>query len=98
MIIGNLGARKPAAEIVKIECLQLFAPQNNPLELDAAASTAVIRITAADGEYGLGETDAPPHAIAALLETPTAHAWSRSIRDLLLGENPLEVERLWDKL
>jgi len=51
-----------------------------------------------DGTFGLGETDAPPNAIAALLETPTAHIWSRSIRDLLLGENPLEVEQLWEKV
>jgi len=33
-----------------------------------------------------------------LLKTPSAHIWSVSIRDLLLDENPIEVERLWDKV
>jgi len=84
--------------IAKIECLELRAPQANATDCDGAVDTAVIRVTADNGVYGLGETDAPPNAIAALLETPSAHIWSMSIRDLLLGENPIEVERLWDKV
>ena len=88
----------PNPKISKIECLQLRSPHASPDDCDGAVDTAVIRITADNGVYGLGETDAPPNAIAALLETPTAHIWSRSVRDVLLGENPLEVEQLWDKL
>jgi L-alanine-DL-glutamate epimerase-like enolase superfamily enzyme len=84
--------------IARIECLQIRSPNLNPQDCDGAAETAVIRITAENGAYGLGETDAPPNVISALLETPTAHIWSRSIRDLLLRENALEVERLWDRL
>jgi hypothetical protein len=85
-------------KIQKIECLQLRAPQANAADCDGTVETAVIRVTADNGMHGLGETDAPPNAIAALLETPSAHIWSMSIRDLLLGENPLEVERLCDKV
>ncbi len=85
-------------KIAKIECLELRAPQTNVADCDGAVDTAVIRVTADNGVYGLGETDAPPNAVAALLETPSAHIWSLSIRDLLLGENPIEVERLWDKV
>lgn len=89
-------ARVPS--IYKIECLQLHAPNLNPEDCDGSGETGVIRISADNGMYGLGETDAPPNAIAALLVTPTSHIWSRSIADLLLGENPLEVERLWEKV
>ncbi|MCW5980416.1 MAG: mandelate racemase/muconate lactonizing enzyme family protein [Bryobacteraceae bacterium] len=85
-------------KIARIECLPLRAPQANAADCDGAVDTAVIRVTADNGEFGVGETDAPPNAIAALLETPSAHIWSMSIRDLLLGENPLEVERLWEKV
>jgi L-alanine-DL-glutamate epimerase-like enolase superfamily enzyme len=85
-------------QITKIECLQIRSPQVNPHDCDGAAETAVIRITAENGVQGIGETDAPPNAIAALLETPTAHIWSRSIRDLLLGENALELEQLWERV
>lgn len=84
--------------IARIECLQIRSPNLNPQDCDGAGETAVIRITAENGAYGLGETDAPPNVISALLETPTAHIWSHSIGDLLLGENALEVERLWDQV
>ena len=84
--------------ITRIECLQFRAPQAKPGDCDGAVDTAVIRITADNGLFGLGETDAPPNAIAALLLAPSAHIWSLGIRDLLIGENPLEVERLWDKV
>lgn len=85
-------------KIQKIECLQLRSPHASPDDCDGAVDTAVIRITADNGVYGLGETDAPPNVMAALLETPTAHIWSRSVSEILLGQNPLEVEALWDKL
>lgn len=85
-------------KIAKIECLELRAPQANAADCDGAVDTAVIRVTSDNGAYGLGETDAPPNAIAALLATPSAHIWSQGIGDLLLGENPLDVERLWDRV
>lgn len=85
-------------KIQRIECLQLRAPNASPEDCDGAVDTAVIRITAENGMYGLGETDAPPNVISALLETPTAHIWSRSVRDILLGQDPIEVEQLWDRL
>ncbi|MFN0165134.1 MAG: mandelate racemase/muconate lactonizing enzyme family protein [Bryobacteraceae bacterium] len=84
--------------IVKIECLQLRSPLAKPGDCDGAVDTAVIRVTADNGMYGVGETDAPPNVIAALLEAPTAHIWSRSIRDLVLGANPVEVEQIWEKV
>ena len=86
-------------KIKRIECLELRAPRANAAaDCDGAVDTAVIRVTAEDGTYGLGETDAPPNAIAALLETPSAHIWSQGIRDLLIGEDSVDVERLWDKV
>jgi L-alanine-DL-glutamate epimerase-like enolase superfamily enzyme len=85
-------------KIQKIECLQLRSPHASPDDCDGAVDTAVIRITADNGVYGLGETDSPPNVMAALLETPTAHIWSRSVSDILLNRNPLEVEALWDQL
>ena len=85
-------------KITKIECLELRAPHFKPDDCDGAVDTAVIRVTAENQTCGIGETDAPPNAIAALLETPSAHIWSMSIRDLVLGENAIEVERIWNKV
>lgn len=85
-------------KIQKIECLQLRSPHASPDDCDGAVDTAVIRVTADNGVCGIGETDAPPNVMAALLETPTAHIWSRSVSDILLGQNPVEVEALWEHL
>ena len=85
-------------KITKIECLELRAPHGKPEDCDGAVDTAVIRVTTEDQTCGIGETDAPPNAIAALLETPSTHIWSMSIRDLVLGENAIEVERIWNKV
>src|SRR5438445_13826854 len=84
--------------ISRIECLQLRAPQLTSNDCDGSVNTAALRVTADDGVYGLGETDAPPNVIAALLEAPSAHIWSMSIRDLIIGEDPLQVESLWRKV
>src|SRR5580700_2586115 len=84
--------------IQKVECLQLRSPMVHAADCDGTVDTAVIRVTADNRMHGLGETDAPPNAIASLFQTPTAHIWSMSLHDLLIGENPVEVERLWDKV
>jgi len=36
--------------------------------------------------------------VKAVLEAPSSHNWSLSFQDMLVGENPLDVERLWDKM
>jgi len=40
-------------KIAKIECLQLRGPQFNAADCDGTVDTAVIRVTADDGVYGL---------------------------------------------
>jgi L-rhamnonate dehydratase len=85
-------------KINRIECLQLRSQRLKPGDCDGSVDTAVIRVSSDDGIFGIGETDAPPNVMAALLETPTAHIWSIGIRDLLIGQDPLQVEALWDKI
>jgi L-alanine-DL-glutamate epimerase-like enolase superfamily enzyme len=47
---------------------------------------------------GIGEVDASPEIVKAIVEAPASHAWSRGLREMLLGENPFDVERLWEKM
>src|SRR6185436_6638464 len=63
-VICGRSKRSSMVKIAKIECLQLRAPQSNSADCDGTVDTAVIRVTADNGVYGLGETDAPPNAIA----------------------------------
>lgn len=65
---------------------------------DGAQETVIVKVHTDSGITGLGEVDASPHMIQAVLEAPSSHNWSLSFQDLLIGENPLDVERLWDKM
>jgi L-rhamnonate dehydratase len=58
----------------------------------------VILVHTDEGITGLGEVDSAPDAVAALVHAPASHAIANSLRELLIGEDPCDVERLWDKM
>ena len=51
-----------------------------------------------DGVTGIGEVDSAPEAVRALVNAPGSHAIANSLHALLVGEDPLDVERLWHKM
>ena len=50
------------------------------------------------GITGYGEVDSLPPVVKAIIDAPPSHAIASGLRHLLLGENPLEIDRLWQKL
>jgi L-alanine-DL-glutamate epimerase-like enolase superfamily enzyme len=59
---------------------------------------ALVRIRTDDGLEGIGEADASPEVIKAIIDAPFSHNIACGLRELLIGENPLETERLWQKM
>lgn len=57
-----------------------------------AQAIALARVRADNGLEGIGETDAAPEAVRAIIDAPAG------LRELLLGEDPLETGRLWQKM
>ncbi|MCS5516640.1 mandelate racemase/muconate lactonizing enzyme family protein [Pseudomonas qingdaonensis] len=57
-----------------------------------------MRIYTDSGLLGIGETDSSPAVVKALIETPASHETCQGLRDILVGENPLEIDRLWKKM
>jgi L-alanine-DL-glutamate epimerase-like enolase superfamily enzyme len=84
--------------IAAIEVIPLAAPEASPDDLDGTTDTVIVRVSDGEGRFGIGETDAPPHAVKAFLEMPTAHLWSRNPAEILIGADPLEAAALWQKL
>jgi L-alanine-DL-glutamate epimerase-like enolase superfamily enzyme len=84
-------------KIRQIICQILRVPQ-------VAAKTAscqdvvLLRVRADDGLEGLGEADASPEVIKAIVDAPFSHNIACGLREILLGENALETERLWQKM
>jgi L-alanine-DL-glutamate epimerase-like enolase superfamily enzyme len=84
--------------ISRIEVIPLAVPDADRSDLDGLVETVIVKVHDEAGNYGFGETDAPPGLIKAFIETPAAHAWSRNISEILVGEDPVETTALWQKM
>ncbi|VFQ43092.1 mandelate racemase/muconate lactonizing enzyme family protein [Desulfoluna butyratoxydans] len=58
----------------------------------------IVRVHTDLGITGIGESDTSPMAVKAFIETPNSNLACFGLRDILVGENPLEIGRLWDKM
>ena len=65
---------------------------------DGSQDDLVVRIHTDEGITGIGEVDSSPELVQALVQAPSSHAVATSLRDALIGEDPLDVERLWHKM
>ncbi|MFH1264877.1 MAG: mandelate racemase/muconate lactonizing enzyme family protein, partial [Planctomycetota bacterium] len=59
---------------------------------------ALVRVRTDTGLEGIGEADSSPEVVKAVVDAPLSHNVACGLRELLLGENPLETERLWQKM
>ena len=84
--------------IAKLEVIPVYSPASSANDLDGTADTVIVKIFDEDGRYGFGEADAPPSAIKAFIEMPTAHLWSRNASEILVGQDPIEIAAIWQKL
>ncbi len=65
---------------------------------DGSQDDLIVRIHTDEGITGIGEVDSSPELVQALVQAPSSHAVAVSLRDVLIGEDPLDVERLWQKM
>ena len=65
---------------------------------DGAHDNVIVRVHTDEGITGVGEVDAPPSVIKAIIEAPTSMLWARGFKDLILGEDPTEPARIWEKV
>jgi L-alanine-DL-glutamate epimerase-like enolase superfamily enzyme len=85
-------------KITDVEAVVLRQRAVNEGIADGSQDDLVILIQTDEGITGVGEVDSAPEAVAALVTAPGSHAIANSLRQLLIGEDPLDVERLWDKM
>ena len=84
--------------ITDVEAIILRQPIVDEGIADGSQDDVVIRVRTDDGITGIGEVDSSPELVQALVQAPTSHAVSTSLRSLLVGEDPLDIERLWDRM
>ena len=62
---------------------------------DGSQDGVIIRITTEDGVVGLGEVDSAPEVVRAIVESPPSMRTMWGLRDVLVGEDPREIRRLY---
>ena len=85
-------------KITDVEAIVLRQAEVNEGIADGSQDDLVIRIHTDEGITGIGEVDSSPELVQALVQAPSSHAVAVGLRDTLIGEDPLDVERLWQKM
>ena len=49
-----------------------------------------------EGLFGVGESDINPRIAKACIEARGTHTMSLCARHLLIGENPMDIDRIWN--
>src|SRR3954453_2842705 len=84
-------------KITNVEALYLRLPEIKA-RTDSSQDALLIRITTDAGIIGWGEVDGCPWVVKAIVEAPMSHTIVTGLRQLLVGEDPMEIERLWHKM
>jgi L-alanine-DL-glutamate epimerase-like enolase superfamily enzyme len=84
-------------KIASVICQILRIPT---VEAKTASSqdSVLVRIRTDEGLEGIGEADSSPEVVKAIIDAPFSHNIACGLRQLLVGEDPLEHERLWQKM
>ncbi len=85
-------------KITDVEAIVLRQAVVNEGIADGSQDDLVVRIHTDEGITGIGEVDSSPELVQALVQAPSSHAVAVSLRDVLIGEDPMDVERLWQKM
>jgi L-alanine-DL-glutamate epimerase-like enolase superfamily enzyme len=91
-------------KITNIEAFILESPYENrpPAGSDEAHGVKhclLLKVTTDDGLAGWSDVETAPHVAAGVLAAPDSGAGVfEGLKSLAIGEDPFEVERLWDKI
>ena len=84
--------------ITDVEAVVLRQPVLDDGIADGSQDDLVVLVHTDAGITGIGEVDSAPEAVRAIINAPGSHAVATSLRRLLVGEDPLDVERLWQRM
>src|ERR1700756_5917268 len=84
-------------KITRVDGLFLRLPHIEE-RTDSSQDALLVRIETDTGIVGWGEGDGSPAVVKAIIEAPYSHTQVNGLRNLLIGENPLDTGRLWHKM
>ncbi len=84
-------------KITEIIC-QILRIKNVQAKTASSQDSILVRVRTDTGLEGIGEADSSPEMGKAAIDAPFSHNVASGLRGILIGENPLETERLWQKM
>jgi len=84
-------------KITDVETIIVRLPQIEA-KCDGTQDGLLIKIHTDAGLVGIGEVDSSPEVAKAIFDAPFSHTIASGLRALLVGEDPRDVERLWEKM
>lgn len=85
-------------KITRIESYVLLDPGYDASACSSAQDDLVVLIHTDDGITGIGEVDTNPWVAQVMVHARGTHVLGLGLEEMLLGEDPLNVEALWDKM
>jgi L-rhamnonate dehydratase len=66
---------------------------------DSAQDALIVQVHTDDPEIvGYGEVDSSPEVVKAIIDAPKSHRLCTGLAEAIRGQDPLEVERLWEMM
>jgi L-rhamnonate dehydratase len=97
-IVDNPVIVDKRVRITDVEAIVLRQPVIDEGIADGSQDDLVIRVHTDEGLVGIGEVDSSPEVCRAIVEARGSHKVAHGLRQILIGEDPLDVERLWEKM
>jgi L-alanine-DL-glutamate epimerase-like enolase superfamily enzyme len=85
-------------KITGVECHVLLDPDYDVGATSSAQDDIVVEVHTDEDLSGAGETDVNPWIARACIEAPGTHTMGLGLTEMLLGQDPLDVEGLWERL
>jgi L-rhamnonate dehydratase len=84
-------------KITRVEATYLRLPHVKE-QCDSGQDALVVRVETDAGITGIGEVDSSPMAAKWAIEGPFSHTTTSGLAHLVIGEDPFETEKLWEKM
>ncbi len=85
-------------QITDVEAIVLRQATVDDGIADGSQDDLVVLVHTDEGITGVGEVDSAPDVVAALIRQDSSHAVAVSLRSILVGRDPLDVEGAWDAM
>jgi L-alanine-DL-glutamate epimerase-like enolase superfamily enzyme len=84
--------------ITRLEPIVLRLDRVDTSRADGTQDAFLVRVHTDEGIVGIGEADTSPYLARTMIEMPSSHAVAWGLSELLVGEDPLDVDRLWRRM